>query len=263
MKKPALKKHVASCLLGLFTCVSSVGVLPLAAEARPTILSDVSTGYAPEGTIALAQSAAVPYLIAEALPNRLRIAQAPAVLSSPQVILNRLKEANKVPADIAPSITVTQSNTMNAATDGKSLMITSALLDRLTTDDERAFVISHELGHVLLQHIAKTQVRRVGLSLLDSLLVRRYTAQGSIAQLASELGIGLVDKRSSRTYEYQADDLGVKLMAQAGYRPQAALDVFDILRANTPANGTPEFLQDHPITDSRIRALVEKYKLTR
>src|SRR5262249_17238410 len=147
----------------------------------------------------------------------------------------------------------------NAATDGQNLVITSALLERLTTDDERAFVISHELSHILLQHIGKTELRRVGLTLLDTYLVRRYTTQGSLAQLASELGIGLVDKRSSRGYEYQADDLGVKLMAQAGYNPQAAIRVFDILKAATPGNQTPEFLQDHPITDSRIRALVQKY----
>lgn len=183
-------------------------------------------------------------------------------LQSPQEILNRLKAANNVPAEISPALKVETSDTLNAATDGQNLLITSALLQRLTTNDQRAFVISHELGHILLQHIGKTQVRRIGLSLFDAFVVKRYTAQGSLAQLASELGIGLVDKRSSRGYEYQADDLGVKLMAQAGYNPQAAIQVFDILKAATPANRTPEFIQDHPITDSRIRALVQKYKLS-
>lgn len=185
-----------------------------------------------------------------------------ATLQSPETILNHLKSANNVPADIKPTIEVQKSDVLNAATDGQNLIITSALLDRLTTNDQRAFVISHELSHILLQHIAKTQMRRVGLSLFDAFVVRRYTAQGSIAQLASELGIGLVDKRSSRGYEYQADDLGVKLMTQAGYNPQAAIQVFDILKAAAPGNSTPEFLQDHPITDSRIRALVQKYKLS-
>lgn len=183
-------------------------------------------------------------------------------LHGPEFILEKLKTANSVPAEIAPSIKVQTSDTLNAATDGQNMIITSALLERLTTDDQRAFVISHELSHILLQHIGKTQVRRVGLTLLDTFLVRRYTAKGSMAQLASQLGIGLVDKRSSRGYEYQADDLGVKLMSQAGYNPQAAIKVFDILKAATPGSQTPEFLQDHPITDSRIRALVQKYKLT-
>jgi Zn-dependent protease with chaperone function len=188
-------------------------------------------------------------------------AYATAGVSSPQAILDRLKTDNNVPANIAPAIKVSNSNVLNAATDGQNLIITNTLLDRLTTDDERAFVISHELSHILLQHVAKTQARHVGLSLLDALLMQ-HTAQGGLVQLASELGIGLVDKRSSRNYELQADDLGVKLMTRAGYNPQAAIAVFDILKANAPANRTPEFLQDHPITDSRIHALVAKYKLS-
>lgn len=203
------------------------------------------------------------YLAAEPVYQGSTTYTAPsAALQSPQEILNRLKTENHVPAEISPMLKVENSDTLNAATDGQNLIITSGLLQRLNTNDQRAFVISHELGHILLQHIGKTQVRRIGLSLLDAFVVRRYTAQGSLAQLASELGIGLVDKRSSRGYEYQADDLGVKLMSKAGYNPQAAIQVFDILKAATPSNRTPEFLQDHPITDSRIRALVQKYKLS-
>jgi predicted Zn-dependent protease len=182
-------------------------------------------------------------------------------LSSPQAILNHLKTANEIPAEVAPAVKVSHSATLNAATDGQDIIITDGLLNRLKTDDERAFVLSHELSHVLLQHIAKTQTRRVGLSLLDALLLRRYAPEGSLLQVAASLGIGLVDKRSARTFEYQADDLGIKLMSRAGYDPRAALAVFSTLKAATPANRTPEFLQDHPITDSRIRALVEKYHL--
>lgn len=190
------------------------------------------------------------------------ITQNGVTAQSPKAILDKLKAANHVPPEIAPSIQVQQSSVLNAATNGTGLVITSSLLEKLHSSDERAFVISHELSHILLQHIGKTQVRRVGLSLLDSFLVRRYAAQGSLLQLASELGIGLVDKRSARGYEYQADDLGVKLMTQAGYDPQAAIRVLDTLMAATPGNQTPEFLQDHPITQSRIRALAQKYKLS-
>lgn len=186
----------------------------------------------------------------------------PESVQSLQVILDRLLSANHVPAEIVPTLEVQRSSTLNAATDGKKLLITSGLLSRLNDDDERAFVISHELAHILLQHISKTQARRIGLSLLDMFIVRRYTAEGSIVQMASELGIGLVDKRSSRGFEYQADDLGVRLMRQAGYNPQAAIRVFDTLSRATAGNRTPEFLQDHPITESRIRALVQKYKLS-
>lgn len=185
----------------------------------------------------------------------------PSALNSPEAILARLKQANNVPAEISPTLQIQHSSVLNAATDGKNLIITDTLLSKLNTNDERAFVISHELSHILLSHIAKTQIRRTGLSILDNLFLRRV-GQNSILGLASELGVNLVDLKYSRNYELQADDLGVKLMTQAGYNPQAAIQVFDILKANTPPNQTPAFLLDHPITDARIRALVQKYKLT-
>ena len=182
-------------------------------------------------------------------------------LQSPQAILDNVKAKDGISATVAPKISVENSNTLNAATDGQNLIITSALLEKLHTNDQRAFVISHELSHILLSHVAKTQMRRVGLSLFDQYIVRHYVAAGSLGDLAARFGIGLVDTHSSRGFEYQADDLGVRLMSEAGYNPEAAIQVFDILKANTPPNQTPGFLMDHPITDDRIKALVKKYKL--
>lgn len=185
-----------------------------------------------------------------------------AVLQTPKQILDELKQANGIPADLAPRITVQQSNTLNAATNGQDIVITSALLNQLKTNDQRAFVISHELSHITLNHIARTQIRRVGLSLLDTLLLRRYINQGSLGELAKNLGFTLYDKRSGRVYEYQADDVGIQLMNKAGYNPQGAIEVFKILEEATPGNRVPEFFQDHPITAARIEALVRKYKLS-
>lgn len=197
-------------------------------------------------------------LIAQATQGGVQVGE----LKSPQRILDELKVANKIPQQIAPTIRVVNSKSLNAATNGRDLIITSALVDRLRTNDQRAFVISHELSHIALQHIGKTQFRHVGLSLLDALLLRRYVPEGSIVGMAKDLGISLYDKRSSRVYEYEADDLGIQLMTRAGYNPQAAIEVFGILQAATPGSRTPEFLQDHPITSSRIQALVQKYKLS-
>lgn len=180
---------------------------------------------------------------------------------SPQAILDDIKARNQVPANVAPKIRVEKSSVLNSYTDGQNIVVTSNLLDKLTTSDQRAFVISHELSHVLLSHVPKTELRRMGLSILDTFVVRHYVAQGSPLDLATQLGLNLFDKRSSRGFEYQADDLGVQLMTKAGYDPEAAIQVFDILKANTPANQVPGFLMDHPITDDRIHALVQKYKL--
>jgi Zn-dependent protease with chaperone function len=182
-------------------------------------------------------------------------------VNTPETILKRLQVANQLPPEVWPTLKIERSNTLNAATDGKNLMITDTLLAKLRSDDERAFVLSHELAHILLSHISKTQLRRTGLSLLDYLLERKVGANSLLAT-ASRLGINLVDLKSSRGYEYQADDLGVQLMSKAGYNPQAAIQVFDILEANNPTGNTPGFLLSHPISRSRMEALVKKYKLS-
>jgi predicted Zn-dependent protease len=183
-------------------------------------------------------------------------------IQTPNQILARLKAANAIPAEIAPQVRVVEDSTLNAATNGQEIMITSGLLKRLKSNDECAFVISHELGHVVLNHIVKTQFRRIGLSLLDTLLMRRAAPHGSLLEVAANLGLDLYDKRSGRVYEYQADDAGIQLMTKAGYNPQAAIEVFRILQSAAPDRQVPEFLQDHPITESRIRMLIQKYKLS-
>lgn len=215
-------------------------------------------GYWPE----LSKSAGTtPAVLPEKSGDTNLLAQANATLSSPQAILDRLKTANKVPQNISPALEVERSDVLNASTNGQNLIITDSLLNKLKTDDERAFVISHELAHILLSHIGKTQIRRTGLSLLDQFLGRKF-GQNSLLTLASELGINLIDLKSSRGYEYQADDLGIKLMVNAGYDPQAALRVFEVLETASAGSGTPGFLRSHPLTKDRIRALVQKYKLS-
>jgi len=183
-------------------------------------------------------------------------------LSSPASVLARLRAANQVPDGVVQGIQIIQSSDLNASTNGKTIEVTNGLLEKLTTDDEQAFVIAHELSHILLNHIGKTEIRRVGLTLLDSYVVQRYASNSPLAQMAGALGVSLADKRGSRTYEYQADDLGVQLMSRAGYDSHGALGVFRVLKAATANNRTPGFLMDHPITDDRIRALVNKYKLS-
>lgn len=214
---------------------------------------------------ATSKEGATPVVSPEKLPEKSSdtslLAQASATVSSPQAILDKLESANKVPENISPDLQIERSDVLNASTNGQNLLITDSLLNKLTTDDERAFVISHELSHILLSHIGKTQIRRTGLSLLDHFLGNKF-GENSLLTLASELGINLIDLKSSRGYEYQADDLGIKLMVNAGYDPQAALRVFDVLEAASAGNNTPGFLRSHPLTKDRIRALVQKYKLS-
>jgi Zn-dependent protease with chaperone function len=173
-------------------------------------------------------------------------------------ILQRLEQANKLPGTISSNVYLQNDDVLNAWTDGKNIFITDTLWDKLETPDERAFVIGHELSHITLGHIQRTQVRRVGLGLAERLF-SRYTGNSRLLDLAENVGLNLIDLKFSRNLEYQADDMGFHLTTKAGYRPEAALRVFQVLSQGN--RGGIEFLSSHPMSESRVRALVKKYQL--
>ncbi len=185
-----------------------------------------------------------------------------APLKSPQAILDDLKVANQIPTQIASQIRIVKSPQLNAATDGVSIVLTDTLWNTLKTDDQRAFVISHELSHIVLNHIQKTNLRRLGLGAVDRYVIGRYIQQGSLWDLVGDIGFGLIDRKFSRDVEYSADDVGLEMMVRAGYDPYGAIQAFEILQASERGS-LPEFLRDHPMSESRIRTLVEKYRLER
>lgn len=52
-----------------------------------------------------------------------------------------------------PALVVDESDEINAYTDGKTVTITTAMLEFLQTDDEMAIILGHEIGHVMLGHL--------------------------------------------------------------------------------------------------------------
>ncbi|MGE0200686.1 MAG: M48 family metallopeptidase [Candidatus Melainabacteria bacterium] len=182
-------------------------------------------------------------------------------------ILARVMARNNLSADMVNTIRILPAEELNAATDGNTIYFSSGLWDKLTTNDQKAFVIAHELSHIQKGHIAKTQFRRVGFSLANYLILNRWLnveerPNSQLYQLVSAAGLSLLDNRFSRSMEYEADDNGMKLLVAAGYQPQAALEVFNVFERYSP-DGTPEFLRSHPLSRNRINTLVNKYQTLR
>ncbi len=59
----------------------------------------------------------------------------------------------------------------------------------------------------------------------------------------------------SRNHEAQADEIGIKLMAIAGYNPDEAAELWKRMKAKSDGQAPPEFLSTHPSSDSRISNL--------
>lgn len=151
--------------------------------------------------------------------------------------------------------------TINAfALPGGQIFITYALFSKLKNESQLAGVLGHEIGHVIGRHSAERMAKQdLTQGLLQGAAVGfdPNTAQGmaGIAQL--------INMKFGRGDELESDDLGVKLMIDAGYQPEELIGVMEILKTAAGSNRTPEFQSTHPDPENRIEKIkeaIEKYK---
>lgn len=171
-------------------------------------------------------------------------------------ILARLLGANGLPETYPKRVTFTNENAFNAGTNGKNIVFTVKLWDALKTEDERAFVLSHELAHIARNHIPKSVARNVASKVLVNVI--SVASRSTVLSNVGAIGVQLLGLRFDRGQEYEADDYGLQMMQKSGYNPHAALQVFEVLRENS-GGSSPEFLRTHPLSESRIKALLKKY----
>jgi predicted Zn-dependent protease len=67
----------------------------------------------------------------------------------------------------------------------------------------------------------------------------------------------MINMKYGRDDELESDDYGVKYMVQAGYNPEAMIDVMRILKEASGGGNQPEFMSTHPSPDNRIQKLKE------
>jgi predicted Zn-dependent protease len=130
------------------------------------------------------------------------------------------------------------------------------------TKDEAglATVLSHEVGHALARHAGERMSQSMlaqigGIGLGAALGGMNPTAGQAIMEgysLGTQLGILLP---YSRTQEYEADRIGVILMAKAGYDPAQALEFWKRMMAKDKKAKLPQFLSTHPNDANRLREL--------
>lgn len=129
--------------------------------------------------------------------------------------------------------------------------VNRGLIEAAKTEGQLAGVMAHEISHVLLRHgtaqYAKAQKVGIwaGLAAIGGAILGGQ-AGATLAQSA----FGVYFLKYSREYERQADLLGARIMANAGYNPRDLAEVFRMLEREGGSNG-PEFLSDHPNPGNR------------
>lgn len=147
---------------------------------------------------------------------------------------------------------------------GGKIFVYTGIFKYIQSDAELATVIGHETGHALARHGAE----RMSMALLTKmgeqaamLALNLQTAEGIRAfntayGIATNVGVLLP---YSRKQEYEADHIGLILMALAGYDPHAALSFWSKMVRESKGKHTIALLATHPADKdriARIRALI-------
>jgi len=198
---------------------------------------------------------------AQKIKEKKPISNDPALVEQVSDVGKRIAEKSQT--DYSWEFNVIDEDTINAfALPGGKVFVYRGILELTDNNAQLATVIAHEIAHVIARHGAE----RVSMQLSTNML-------GKVAQAALDLENPLLAKTFqqaygitsqvglilpySRTQEYEADKIGLILMAKAGYNPEAAIAFWSKMQKKDKGKQPPPWLSTHPPSNSRLNKIKE------
>ncbi len=159
------------------------------------------------------------------------------------------------------SVVILDTNQINAfATSGGHIFVTRGLLSCVQSEDSLASVIAHEIAHIQFKHgikaiksdrwtnavLASTGVAVTALS--DG---EKDEIIGSFAEGVDTIVSTMVNTGYSKSQEYEADLMALKIMNSAGYNPYSMTEMLLCLQEKQ-SKSSGGFATTHPSAKNRL-----------
>ncbi|HEX5419687.1 MAG TPA: M48 family metalloprotease, partial [Gammaproteobacteria bacterium] len=147
---------------------------------------------------------------------------------------------------------------------GGYIGVNSGLLLATADESELAAVLAHEISHVTQRHIARAiyDAQRTSIISMATMLAGLLLGAASHASGDAMAGVLTATQAAAaqrqinftRENEQEADRVGIGLLSESGFDPNAMADFFEKLeqRYGAAEREVPQMLQDHPVTTERI-----------
>lgn len=148
-----------------------------------------------------------------------------------------------------------QDNQVNAwCMPGGKVAVYTGILPITKDETGLAVVMGHEVSHALAGHgnerISQAMVAQYGGQLIGGAISNAQLAK--VFEAAYPIGSQVTLLKYGRTQESEADEMGLNLMAIAGYDPKQAIPFWSRMEAASSGARQPEFLSTHPSPQTRI-----------
>lgn len=148
------------------------------------------------------------------------------------------------------------------ATPAGHVFINSGLFAAMESEEELAGILGHEMAHVYCRHIAEKieRSKKIGLASLAGVAAGVLLGAAGAGEAASAVTMGAAatgisaELAYSRDNEMQADQLGLKVLTDAGYNGSGLLKVLQKIRSKKWFSNEqfPTYLSTHPAVEDRL-----------
>jgi MAF protein len=141
---------------------------------------------------------------------------------------------------------------------GGYIYVNSGLIDKVSSDDELACILAHEVGHIVARHSIKKLQAMQGYSILR-VLVAVAPGTGEVGN-AADIAFTQSLLGYSREDELLADQLGARYAKLAGYDPHGMISFLEKLQDINRRMPLTEknYFRTHPYVSDRIRVVKQE-----